>query len=225
MGGGQASSLGEAKTRLFGTMGSDKENLGRWTWARLQGRHNFFTRIISAYKPCKNTSDLGSSYQQQPSYFRGIGEFRCPLKMFDLDLQGQLQEWLEEGDQIILGVDLNEDVRTGPTAKMLRELGLTDVLIQMHRPDVPPETNYRNNNGVPIDAIFTTPGIEPSAGGYMPYKELMDSDHRALWIDVPFTSILGHNFPHKSKRDPSAVNPRDPESVKQYTEWVKKGFA
>ena len=129
--------LGEAKTRLFGTMGSDKDNLGRWTWARLQGRHNFFTRIISAYKPCKNTSDLGSSYQQQLTYFRGIGEFRCPLKMFDLDLQGQLQEWLGEGDQIILGVDLNEDARTGPTSKMLRELGLTDVLIQMHRPDVP----------------------------------------------------------------------------------------
>jgi hypothetical protein len=79
--------------------------------------------------------------------------------------------------------------------------------------------------GTPIDAIFTTPGIEPTSAGYLPYKALMDSDHRALWIEVPFTSILGHNFPHKSKQEPAAVNPKDPRSVKTYTDWVKKGFA
>ena len=56
--------LDEFRPWTFQQMGSDPTNLGRWTWARIQGRHNMFIRLVSAYKPCKNTSNLGSSYQQ-----------------------------------------------------------------------------------------------------------------------------------------------------------------
>ena len=55
----------EAKPRLFGKMGSDHTNLGRWTWAKIQGRQGHFLRVVSAYQPVKNTSKTGSSYQQQ----------------------------------------------------------------------------------------------------------------------------------------------------------------
>ena len=116
--------LDQFRTRTYKQMGSDPHNLGWWTWARIQGRHNFFIRIVSAYRPCKNTSNLGSSYQQQLRYFRSRGEFRCPRELFDLQLQHQLQEWMAEGDHIIVGLDLNDDARTCPTTDMLRSLGI-----------------------------------------------------------------------------------------------------
>jgi hypothetical protein len=214
----------EARHRTVGSLGSDPENLGRWTWARIQGREGHHVRVVAAYKPCKNQQNEGSSYQQQLLYFRAKENFTCPLKLFDAHLKQQLQEWLTEGEHIVIGLDMNEDARTGNTSTMLREIGLTDAIIKLHRPDIPPETNYKNNQGRPIDAIFTTPGIAPVEGGYMPYKAFMDSDHRALWIDVPFTSFLGHNFPHMHNRIQCRVNPKDPRSVHKYTQWVHKYF-
>ena len=70
--------MGEFRSRTHGNMSQDTHNLGRWTSARIQGRHDFFLRVVSAYKPCKNTSDMGSSYQQQLRYFRSINDMRCP---------------------------------------------------------------------------------------------------------------------------------------------------
>ena len=41
--------LDELRSRVFNQqMGSDEENLGWWTWARIQCRNGFFLRIISA---------------------------------------------------------------------------------------------------------------------------------------------------------------------------------
>jgi hypothetical protein len=214
----------EATHRTQGPMGTDPENLGRWTWAKIQGREGHIVRIVAAYKPCKNQQNEGSSYQQQLLYFRSRENFTCPLKLFDTHLKHQLQEWLSQGEQIVLGIDMNEDNRTGNTAKMLKDIGMIDAILKLHRPDRPPETNYKNGQGIPIDAIFTTPGISPTQGGYMPYKAFMDSDHRALWLDVPFTSFLGHNFPHMFQHKPSTVNPKDPRSVRKFNIWVHRSF-
>jgi hypothetical protein len=157
-------------------------------------------------------------------YFRSKEEFTCPLKLFDLHLKQQLQGWLTEGEHIIIGLDMNEDARQGDTAGMFREIGLVDAILILHKSDSPPETNYKNNQEHPIDAIFTTPGIAPTEGGYLPYKAFMDSDHRALWIDVPFNSALGHNFPHMHQRDPHTVNPKDPRLVQKFNQWVHRCF-
>ena len=213
--------MGEFRSRTHGNMSQDTHNLGRWTSARIQGRHDFFLRVVSAYKPCKNTSDMGSSYQQQLRYFRSINDMRCPRELFDLHLQHQLQEWLAAGEQIILGLDMNEDVRTGNTAQMLHQLGLRDVILTMH-PDNPPETNYKNNHNTPIDALFATPGIRPSKGGFLPYMEVMNSDHRCLWIDIPFESALGYNPPNLHQCSPRLVKSKDPRSVQAFVKATKR---
>ena len=213
--------LGDLRSRKHKDMGSDTDNLGRWTWIRLQGRHNSFLRVVSAYKPCKNTSDVGSSYQQQLRYFRSQHEYRCPRELFDLHLQQQLQEWMAEGDQIILGLDMNEDVRQGPTSKMLNQLGLKEAILDSHPSTIPPETCYKNTKGVPIDGIFATPGIVPSQGGYLPYNTIMQSDHRGLWVDIPFTSALGFNPPNLHKKPPASVNIQDPRNVKAFCKAAK----
>ena len=100
----------ELLPRVYNQMGKDDDNLGRWTWARIQGRHGTFLRIISAYRPVINTSDVGSTYQQHLQYFRSKGIQECPRKLFDKHLKHLLEEWVTMGDHIILDIDANEDV-------------------------------------------------------------------------------------------------------------------
>lgn len=40
----------EAISRKFENMGSDPDNLGRWTWIKIQGCHGHFMWVISAYR-------------------------------------------------------------------------------------------------------------------------------------------------------------------------------
>ncbi len=59
-----------------------------------------------------------------------------------------------------------------------------------------PATHKRNSTSTPIDGIWITPGITIERGGYFPYDEVvMNTDHRCLWIDVPFSSVFGNDLP------------------------------
>ena len=50
--------------------GEDTHRLGRWTWMKIEGRHQHFTKVLTAYRPHKNTSSLGTVYNQQLRYWR-----------------------------------------------------------------------------------------------------------------------------------------------------------
>ena len=141
-----------------------------------------------------------------------------------MHLQHQLQEWLAEGEHIIVGLDMNDDARTCPTTNMFRSLGLRDLILGMHSHQTPTETNVRNSKGTPIDGLFATPGITPAKGGYMQYGQVMDSDHRTLWVDIPFTSILGYNPPNLHIPNRRPVNAKDPRSVQRFVKEVHKSM-
>jgi hypothetical protein len=59
-----------------------------------------------------------------------------------------MSTWLEEGDQLLLLMDVNEDIRTGGTSKMRLELGLREILLEKHGNDAP--ATY-SRGGIPID--------------------------------------------------------------------------
>ena len=85
--------LHQAQPRIC-DRGKDTTGLGRWTWMRVQGRHGHHTRIISAYRPCKNRETLGTTYRQQETYWTNNNEPRCPIKVFDEQLEALLDLWL-----------------------------------------------------------------------------------------------------------------------------------
>ena len=101
-------------------------------------------------------------------------------------------------------MDANEDVRARKISRLFQALSppLKEPIFQMHGRSGP-ETCNKNERRVPIDGLFVSPGIEPFQGGYTSYGQVVDSDHRALWIDVPFTSFLGFNPPDEPKRPPA----------------------
>jgi hypothetical protein len=75
-------------------------------------------------------------------------------------------EWMDEGDQLTIGIDAKEDVRTGATAEFFQTLGMRDAILDKHSQSSPSATHNRNNQRQPIDGLFVTPGLQAVAAGY-----------------------------------------------------------
>ena len=216
--------LGNAQPRVI-QKEADKSGLGRWTWMRIQGRQGQATSVISAYRPCRNKSSRGSVHEQHQSHWDNKGRYECPIKIFDQDLKQLIKSRLQANDHVILGVDANEDVREGPFHDTMSNLGLRDAVLDLHPGQTPPETCNRNHQRKPIDGLFVSAGIQPTFGGYTDYGTTVNSDHRSLWLDIPFTSILGFNPPNPPNPNPRRLRAKDPRCRDKYNTITKKQFA
>jgi hypothetical protein len=141
--------------------GTDKTGLGRWIWTRLQGEGTTYTGIVSAYRPCLNRG-ISTVWSQQCRYMRSVQQVASPdpLSQFDIDLTAEIQKWKEKGDNIIIGIDMNEDVRDCNLSKAFQENELRNAILTSHPSESPPATFNRNRSRTPIDAIWVTPNLD-----------------------------------------------------------------
>ena len=151
-------------------------------------------------------------------------EKKNPIQdIFDDDLCSEIEEWLRIGDVIILGIDMNEDVRTGKLARRLKELDLKELILTTRPFASPPANFHRNTSRTPIDGIFGSETVEVFRAGYMPFDSkppAAPSDgHRFLWAEVCNQSILGKNIPRSTKAIQSkGLKANDPRCKKVTTE-------
>ena len=208
--------------------GRDETGLGRWTWVRFRGKNSIHTIVISAYRPCKNCGPT-TAWTQQVNYFRE-NNYRSPnpRELFDSDLCKELEKWIARGDNIVLGIDMNEDARHGALAKQLKTLNMRDLILTTHATASPPATHDRNQSRIPIDAIWGTSGVEVERAGYCPFNQeapSVASDHRMLWVEVSSLSILGKDIPHSSKAiNCSRLHSKDPRSRRLYQKTTRRQY-
>jgi len=204
--------------------GSDSSGLGRWSWTLLRGRNGLQTRIITGYRPVRSYNDEALTvYAQQELFFRQQGAWRDPRVAFFEDLDALIQESAGNGEQIILGMDLNEDIRCPDVQSWRTRWNLHEPLAMLHRtPDV--STCRSNQTQTPIDAIWTTPGLTIGKGGMTGFGELDlgSADHRCLWIDIDMQSMFGMLPPEPAKRPNHNIPLNDPRVVKKYNNFVHK---
>ena len=117
-----------------------------------------------------------------------LNDDRDPLLAFDENLHEAISEWRDDGDSINLGIDFNGDVRDASVVQFFSSLNMREVLIDKHGKDGP-ETY--DNGSKPVDGIFVSSHININGGGYLEFGTFSDTDHRALWIDVPAIKIFG----------------------------------
>lgn len=129
-----------------------------------------------------------------------------PIDCFDKDLPEFIKHCQDEGEQIILGIDANEDVRTGVFCCKMKEVGLVDVCINRHGSHAPP--TYARGT-LPIDALFVSVNLINSRAGYLPVV----SDHRVLWVDVPQRTLFGLRLALLPSRTPQRFTLQDPRVV------------
>jgi hypothetical protein len=134
--------------------GADTTGMGRWVWTLFTGKNDVKIRVISGYRPNPDTTDrTGSVYSQQERRLRSLNDDRDPRRAFVKDLEEQLDSWITQGNLILLGLDANDNIRTGSVNAMIRSRGLTDVHAAQH-PHLPTEaTCNKNTQGIPVDGI------------------------------------------------------------------------
>ena len=179
-------------TSVICEMGTDSTGLGRWCWAKLQGKDNHVTRLISAYQPVRSgKSQLRSVYRQQRRYFREKGIQACPRALFRRDLLACLKEWRNQGDRLILMMDANENLANGPLSNALKaDLDMRD-LVETRTGKGGPATWFRGRHQ--IDGAFATSDIDCTGARFLPFWYGI-GDHRAVVIDIPMQSLIGEQL-------------------------------
>ena len=119
--------------------GYDKTGLGRWIWNRLRGKDTTFITIVSAYRPCNNKG-ISTVWSQQCRYFRDENQIKTPnpIEIFNNDLITELKKWILRGDNIIIGINMNDDVRKNNLTKQFLANDLRDAILTTHPSKSPP---------------------------------------------------------------------------------------
>jgi hypothetical protein len=187
--------------------GQDPSGLGRWTWTRYRGKHNVSLRVICAYRPCQPSSaGPNTAYNQQQRYFNRIEDSRCPREALLEDLGRSINQWRQDGDQIILTGDFNEDVTSPRIQRWCQDHQLTNSIGSIcdinHQP-----TFHKGTTS--IDGIFISQTISPLQGGYLPFGSF-PSDHRCLWLDISTDNAFGYNPPSSKKFEARRLKSNNP---------------
>ena len=207
-------SINQAAHRVIES-GHDLSGLGRWAWTRYRGRNQITLRVVSSYRPVHNRQGPTSVYNQHRAVLYKRNDDRCPRLAFTEDLCQEISTWLLTGDQIMVLMDMNEDVCSSPAAASLRALGLTEVILHNHGSNAPPTYN---RGSTPIDGIFVTSTLlHHVKTGYLAFGEAVPSDHRCLWVDIPFAIAFGHNLPPIVYARARRLQCGDPRIVQRYT--------
>ena len=211
-------SIDEMALRVM-KMGDDKRKIGRWSWQLFRGKDNITMRVISVYFPTAQNK-FGPKkvhIQQQKALLRQ----KVKTTVWDTfwkDLWTQVDEWLEQGDQLVIGGDWNMDVRKEKFLKGFKDRDLIPAITGKHGSKGPAT---HNRGSLPIDEIFVSSTLQVIAAGYLSYGEC-GSDHRPLWVDITKTSALGARLPEIPSFQARRLKCRDPRIVDRYNRTLEE---
>ena len=117
---------------------------------------------------------------------------------------------------MVIGIDLNEDVRTSKFNQAMQELELVELITTAHGQNAP---RTQNRGSKPIDGIWVSPTLAGCLNGYLPFE----FNHWGTWIDIPNTIAFGHNPPEMAKPKVRRLKCKDPQIVANYLQ-LYKGF-
>jgi hypothetical protein len=142
---------------------------------------------------------------------------------FQDDLVALLTKWKISGNEIVLMRDFNEDVYTGilSAVRLSSEpLCLQELCRQTTGQPLPPT---HNQGRIPIDAIFGTTGVEPTAATLLPFGAGVGG-HQVFLIDLSSQSPIGDAFPRVLPAAAHLLN-CDSNQIQSKYNWVLNQLA
>ena len=173
-------SQGKISHRIVETS-QDPSGLGRWTSILITGKRGTKTRFISAYRPTIGTSPGSVNMQHHLHLYQSQGDTTSPRKKFIDDLTDQINKWKDQGEQIVLGGDMNTGDKGSSQAMQrfwapfLEATGLVDVHQKHLSQSWLPPTCERGS--VQIDFIFSSPGLRIYRAGFLPFGKYRQLHH------------------------------------------------
>ncbi len=107
---------------------SDQRGLRQWCSPLFYADPNHKFRLIAAYDVGRNKSRVDSTiYQQQIWHIQNNALAHSPSLLFVVDFISQLQIWQQQGDRLLIFIDMNKNVLTRHLAKYMTKIGLKEV--------------------------------------------------------------------------------------------------
>lgn len=130
------------------------------------------------------------------------------------DLGRSICSWLAAGNQLIIGIDPNNNTSHSTTFNFFCNLGLWEGIVACH-PN-PPATQHCNQCCTPIDGIFLSNGLMATSSGYDAFGTGCASDHWPLWLDLSYEDVFCVYPLLLAPVTPRRLQAHDPQSVHQY---------
>lgn len=161
--------------------------LQRWTWHKFRGVQQKQLVVATVYRPVYSNGPI-STYQQHKAVLLDMDVDECPRVNMMHRLGDQIQKWQEEGCQVIVCGDFNEDVSKENIRQFYDQFQMRKLILHQHGTEAP----CTMIKGIrPIDGIFRLNTITPLRSGYQSFEWGLASDHRLLWIDIDMHNVLG----------------------------------
>ena len=225
--GGTATIVANNWTGRIASTGEDSHGLGRWSYVRVKGKKERRLLVVTVYQVCKNSiGSAGDStaFSHQWHILRARGEESPnPRAQFCSDLSTLLLTFPE--DHIIIAGDINSWLGDANDDRNFSNLvlrhNLKDILINKHGPasEIPTRKEGRR-----IDYIFASEAVTEQVinCGALNYNRIVDSDHRALFLDLRIDELLEGSPPILSSPALRGIESKNPKLCEPYIEALLK---
>jgi len=96
-----------------------------------------FLQVVVMYRPCFSTGPL-TTYQQHICRLTALNQTECPREAILVNIAKEIQKWQDNGDQVLLLTDYNDDILSNPVHAWASKLGLVKALKWLNTADAPP---------------------------------------------------------------------------------------
>lgn len=196
----------------------DNLKLGRWSSQIFQGKAGIKTRIVSVYVPILVSAHGHKKVAvQQQRALLSMGFKDNVITKFWADFWIQVDKWISDGEQLIIGGDWNKNVTNDKFLKPFLDRNLLPAMSTRHGKELP-ETH--NNGSQPIDEIFISSTLGVTAAGYLEHGSAL-SDHRPIWVDVNRDTLLGVKPSKSPSYQARKLKTNDPRVVDKYIKTLR----
>ena len=203
--------------------GAGCDPLGRWTWAKYQGKGGVTLRVISIYRPCSSKEE-NSVFQQQKCALQELNDDRNPRDAFLEDLREELRSWCDAGDQLVVGGDVNESVFHHSITNLFNEFNMRNLIFAVHDRTNAPQSYFNTTEGRIVDGLWGTAGLQVTKCGYLEPRDFV-GNHSLMWADISCDNALGHSPVKPISPDARRLQPDFPITVKRYLKSYREAVS
>lgn len=209
--------------------GKDNSGLGRWAWVKFLGKEGHVARIISAYRPnrCSDRTKHDTVFNQQRAHWATVNDRKdkCPLQLFDEDLQQLLLAWRQKGDKIVVFIDGNSSMQQAKMKNLFQhpDLQMTEAVSSRHPQQVEIPTCRRGlePGRHQIDGVWTTPDIPIQKATFLAFDKA-PGDHRHAVLDIKWTDLLGEPRLKAARPQARRLITSNTKAVSKYLKIARK---
>ncbi len=193
------------------------------------GQHGKCAIIVSAYQVCKQDCDITTNTamaQQTRLLLQHVNTSPNPRQQFILDLIAQVKLWRQQGKEVLIGMDANEDVDSTKShiSHQFTETDLIDLHHHHHPAQLKLATHKCRTN--PIDMIIGSDlfAAALTAAWILPFGDLplIKGDHWLLGADFHPGILFGSSPLHPSVGLICGINSHHEQHILHFCKQVIK---